>query len=260
MKKIIYFTLTLIIFSSFTASAQFWKKNNKETEEVIEKKTTPANPTPPEETKDKVEKVVQKPQEKNTESSENDTKPDVSKTKKKKRNFKKKNTNITQPELDSGTIEQQFEYIITKSTGFKEFQLIRRTSILKVKAHTLDSIKTIRKELIAANKSVSTIEGSIPQLETEITELKSQIEIISKEVDGISMFGAMISKSSYMAIVWSIISILLLALVFILAQFKSSNISNKRSKNDLDKMEKEFDDFRKKALKKEQETMRKITK
>ena len=53
-----------------------------------------------------------------------------------------------QPELESGTIESQFDYIITKSTSFKDFQLIRKPSILKVKANTLDSLKKVRSFLV----------------------------------------------------------------------------------------------------------------
>ncbi len=169
-----------------------------------------------------------------------------------------KKKNIAQPELDSGSIEQQFDYIITKSSKFKDFQLIRRTSILKVKAHTLDSIKTIRKDLISANKSVTQIESVISQLENEVQTLKNEIEHISEEVDSISFFGKLISKSSYTIFVWSIITLLLIALVLFITLFKKSTLITKRSKNELEKVENEFEVFRKKSLKKEQETMRKL--
>ena len=168
------------------------------------------------------------------------------------------NKNIAQPELDSGTIEQQFDYIITKSSKFKDFQLIRKTSILKVKAHALDSIKTVRKDLITANNSISQIEGNISQLESEIQTLKNEIETISSAVDSISLFGTPLSKPAYNTVVWSIIVVLLLALIIFIAQFKKSNTVTKRTKNDLSKIEIEFEAFRKKAMKKEQETMRKL--
>ena len=48
-----------------------------------------------------------------------------------------------QPELESGTIESQFTYIIEKSSSFKDFQLIRKASILKVKTNALDSLRTV---------------------------------------------------------------------------------------------------------------------
>ena len=168
------------------------------------------------------------------------------------------NKNIAQPELESGTIEQQFDYIITKSSKFKDFQLIRKTSILKVKANTLDSLKTIRKELINANKSISQIEGNISQLKNEVNTLNNEIESISVEVDSISFFGTPLSKSAYNVMVWSIIVILLLALIILIMLYKKSGLASKHSKISLEKTENEFEAFRKKSLKKEQETMRKL--
>ena len=98
------------------------------------------------------------------------------------------NKNISQPELDSGTIEEKFDYIITKSSKFKDFQLIRLSSLLKVKDHTLDSIKTIRKDLIKANESAAKIKNTNGQLESEVQTLKNEIEAISVDIDSISVF------------------------------------------------------------------------
>ncbi len=171
---------------------------------------------------------------------------------------KKKKKNVAQPELDSGTIEQQFDYIITKSSKFRDFQLIRKTSILKVKTNALDSIKTVRKDLVSANKSVTQIEGNISRLENEVNVLKQDIETLSDEVDSISFMGMALSKTNYNTFVWVIILVLLLALVFFITRFKNSNLVTKRIKDDLSKMEDEFENFRKKSMKKEQETMRKL--
>ena len=165
---------------------------------------------------------------------------------------------IAQPELESGTIEEQFDYIITKSSKFKEFQLIRKTSILKVKAHALDSIKKNREDFIKANKSVEQIEGTISKLETEVLDLKNEIESISVAIDSISFFGTPLSKSAYNTLVWSIIGVLLLILIVLLLRFKSNSSATKNAKYEYEKIDSEFEAFRKKSLKKEQETMRKL--
>jgi len=166
--------------------------------------------------------------------------------------------NLAQPELESGTIEEQFDYIINKSTAFKDFQLIRKTSILKVKAHALDSIRTIKKDLINANQSVAKIQGTITQLENEVKTLNNEVETISKEIDSISFFGTLIKKSAYSTILWSLILVLLIGLIIFIALFNKSNAITKRSKNEIDKLENDFETFRKNSLKKEQETMRKL--
>jgi uncharacterized membrane protein len=170
----------------------------------------------------------------------------------------KKTKNTVQAELESGTVENQFDYIITKSTKFREFQLIRKTSILKVKANALDSIKTLRKSLRNVNSSVSGLEATIKTLENEVAILKTEIETIMVEIDSISFFGTPLKKPLYNTVVWSIIVVLLVVLLFFIFQFKKGHISTKQAKEELIKTEAEFESFRKKALKKEQETMRKL--
>ncbi|MFB0924980.1 MAG: hypothetical protein QMB65_06820 [Vicingaceae bacterium] len=132
------------------------------------------------------------------------------------------NTNAAQPELDSGTIEQQFDYIINKSTKYKDFQLIRKASILKVKAHALDTLKVIRTELNSSKKSAIDANKSTEQLSGEVKSLNTQIESISKDVDSISFIGMPLSKSGYNSFVWVIIAILVGSLATLILLFRNS--------------------------------------
>ncbi len=170
--------------------------------------------------------------------------------------------NIKQPELDSGTIENQFNYILTKSSAFKEFQLIRKTSLLKVKSHVLDSLKTIRKELVSANQSTPKFELKIKVLEKEVAELKKEnlsvSENINENINTISLFGFNINKSYYNLIVCGIIITLLLLLIIIIIRFKSYQFKTFKTAEEIAKVESEFESYRKNFLKKEQEIMRKL--
>ncbi len=168
------------------------------------------------------------------------------------------NNNVAQPELDSGTIEQQFDYIINKSTSFKEFQLIRKTSILKVKSHALDSIKSIQQNLSSVNNSTSTAQNEISKLKSEVQTLQGEVETIAQDVDSISFVGIPLSKTGYNSIVWLIIASLSIGLLAFIFLFKKSNVVTQKSLTDLEKVNLEFEAFRKKALIKEQETMRKL--
>ena len=61
-----------------------------------------------------------------------------------------------------------------------------------------------------------------------------------------------LTKGTYMAMMWGIVAILILALVFFIYKFKNSNAVTKEAKKRLDDTEKEFDTYKKKALEKEQ--------
>lgn len=163
-----------------------------------------------------------------------------------------------QPQLDTGTIENQLDYIITRSSSFKEFQLIRKTSFLRVKEHILDSLKNTQKNWSATNSQNIQLQASIKQLETEVTKLKNDIRVITEEKNSIALLGNEFDKSNYKTIVWSVIIVLILALLFFAYQLKNNRSVTKLTKQELAKMENEFDAFRKKSLKKEQEIMRKL--
>ncbi len=168
------------------------------------------------------------------------------------------NANVKQPELNSGSIENQFDYILTQSTRWKEFQLIRKTSLLKVKQHTLDSLRTTQSKLVAASQTTSQYESRINKLQKEVETLSDELKTIAEDKDSISLFGINLRKTSYNLILWSIIVLLILCLIIVIVRFKNSNIITKRSKDELFKTEHEFETFRKKSLKKEQEIMRKL--
>lgn len=164
----------------------------------------------------------------------------------------------SQPELESGTIESQFDYIITKSTSFKDFQLIRKPSILKVKSNTLDSLKKVRKELIESNSKVLGLDQQISSLQGEVSSLKTEIEDISEDKDSINFLGKNMDKTAYVSMMWIVVAVLLIALIFFMLRFKSSFSTIKQTKFELDKIEGEYEEHRKKSLKKEQELMRKL--
>ena len=165
---------------------------------------------------------------------------------------------IVQPELDTGSIENQFDYIITKSSSFKEFQLIRRESILKVKKHALDSLKIVRKELNASNSSKSNQEATVEDLKNKVTSLQNKLDGVVQVKDELTFLGGSCTKSTYNSMVWSIIVVLTIALIFFVLQFKNNYATTKKTKDELNKLEDELDQTKKKALKKEQELMRKL--
>lgn len=163
-----------------------------------------------------------------------------------------------QPELESGTIESQFTYIIEKSSSFKDFQLIRKASILKVKSNALDSLQTVRKELVESNGKVSGLNSQIKQLQSEVVTLKDEIASISEDKDSINFLGKNMDKAAYVSMMWIIVAVLLVALLFFIFKYRSGFAVIKQTKFELEKIENEYEEHRKKALKKEQEIMRKL--
>jgi len=165
---------------------------------------------------------------------------------------------VVQLELDTGSIENQFDYIITKSSSYKEFQLIRRSSILKVKKHAIDSLNIVRKEWSTTKEALSKMGTTIQQLEADAVRLKNEKAKVVHVKDKITFLGGDCSKSTYNSMMWSIIGVLIIALLFFVLQFKNNYIVSKHNKEEIKKLGEELDLVKKKALKKEQELMRKL--
>jgi len=127
-----------------------------------------------------------------------------------------------------------------------------------VKSHTLDSVKMIKKELEKANISALNATKNSELLKTEVESLNAQIEAISKDVDRISFLGMPLTKAGYNGFVWLLIAAISIGLLIFIFLFKKGHTVTSDALNDLDKVNAEFEAFRKKALVKEQETMRKL--
>ena len=86
--------------------------------------------------------------------------------------------NETQLSLDSGTIDNQFEYVIQNSNRYKDergriYKVVRRQWLATLKEHTLDSIKAIQEQLDATKQTVSTQQSEIDELKTNLSSTQT---------------------------------------------------------------------------------------
>ncbi len=165
--------------------------------------------------------------------------------------------------LDSGTLDNQFEYVIQKSSNWRDdrgntYEVIKRDWLNKLKSHTLDSLKAVKSELLNTQKTVTTQKEEIDQLKTNLSTTKTNLEATNEEKDSMSLFGIAMSKSGYNVLMWSIIASLLAFLLFFIFRFKNSNAITKEAKQKLTEVEEEFEEHRRNALEREQKVRRQL--
>ena len=49
--------------------------------------------------------------------------------------------------LNSGTIDNQFEFVIRRSNSWQDYKTVKKTWLYALKAHTMDSLKAVHKDL-----------------------------------------------------------------------------------------------------------------
>ena len=165
--------------------------------------------------------------------------------------------------LNSGTLDNQFEYIITRSNGWKDergqaYKVIKTNWLSDLKSHILDSIKAARKDLIATEITVKAQTQEIADLKNNLAISQESLTNSQNEKDSMQLLGAPISKTGYSAIMWGVIVVLLVLLLFFIYKFKNSNLVTKEAKRSLSELEEEFEEHRKTAVEREQKVRRQL--
>jgi hypothetical protein len=165
--------------------------------------------------------------------------------------------------LDKGPLDNQFEYVMTKSSGWTDgsgqnYRVIKTFWLTQLKANALDSLQLIKKDLVSSNMTVKAQSQEIEDLKTSLTNIQNTLNETKDEKNNISLLGAQMSKGGYSALVWSIIGLLIVLLLFFIYKFKNSNVLTKNAKQTLQDLEDEFEEHRKTAVEREQKIRRQL--
>lgn len=162
------------------------------------------------------------------------------------------------PSLNSGTIESQFNYLYKKSGSYQEYKVVKKTFFNKIKGNVLDSLKSIKTNLSETKKVVETQNAEIEKLKSDLKTTNDNLTSVTKEKDNIKFLGIPMTKGSYNGLLWSIITILVLCLLFFIYRFKNSNAITKLANQNLAETEEEFESFKARALEREQKVRREL--
>lgn len=170
------------------------------------------------------------------------------------------NAQESEPEqtLDSGTIENQFDYLINKSNRYQEYKVVKYTWLDRLKNAVDDSLNVVKKELANTKIALSEKESEIVILTNSLNTTKETVSNLNNEKDSINFFGMLISKPMYNTTLWSIIGVLLVLLILFVYKFNSSNSITKEANNKFDELEAEYENHRQRSLEREQQIRRKL--
>ena len=163
---------------------------------------------------------------------------------------------IEELSLDKGTLDRQFEYVMTKSSPYLEFRVVETAWLKKLNSHVSDTIKEIKKDLQQSNKLVSSKEKEIDSINSVLQNTRTELSTIVKEKNSLRFFGILMSKAAYNSLMWLIIAGLATALAFFIIFFKRSHAITARTKQDLQETREEFEEHRTRARLREEKIVR----
>lgn len=150
------------------------------------------------------------------------------------------------------TIDENFTELITNSNNFKGYKVVDTEQLTKLQTLTSNRIAELKEEIATFNQATEAQEQKMAEIRAEMETMEAHLAEVSQEKDSINVLGMSMGKASYNTTMWSIIGILVAALLLFIIRFKRSHFHTSEAKKNLAELEKEFDAYRVKALEKEQ--------
>lgn len=169
----------------------------------------------------------------------------------------------TKMSLENGTIENQFDYVISKSTNFigsngQQYEAVKLSMFQTLRTHTLDSLNTIHKILANTQALVKSQANQIARLQTTLSKTNSDLESMTSKKNSMSLLGLEMSKIWYHILIFTIIFSLLALLLLFIYKFRHSNTVTINAVKALKDTEEAFENHRKTALEREQKVRRQL--
>lgn len=164
----------------------------------------------------------------------------------------------TTPSSVKGTLENQFDNVIQKSTNYQEYKVVKKEQLDMLKKNSVDSVAKFKIEL---NK----LKGEFATHGTVVSGLKDSLSVVQVELNelktaqnNVDFLGSPISKTNYNLIMWGIVTVLFLIVIISIFQLKNAKSTSKTATSEFSKLEVEFEDFKRKSLEKEQKLGRQL--
>lgn len=156
------------------------------------------------------------------------------------------------------TLEGVFQQLIDKSGAWQNFKMLDKGKLTAFQRSMADSINGVRSQLVAERQKVKENEATIKELNDKITEIQAALDQTKDQKDSVSFFGALVSKGLYNTIMWGIVLALASLLVLYIYKFSNGNVVTKKSINDLNELQEEYENYRKAAIEREQKVRRQL--
>ncbi|SHM92412.1 hypothetical protein SAMN04488057_104396 [Cyclobacterium lianum] len=160
--------------------------------------------------------------------------------------------------LDSGTIEEQFEYLKSVSSNYQEYKVIRRSQLDKIQSNILDSIGAYQSNIQELRQTLDENNNEIQSLNEKLSATAADYEQAVAERDSFTLFGMLLHKNYYNNLVWGIIILLLLVLLVSFFRFKRSHKITAETQQTLEDLREEFEQHRRNTLERERKLNRQL--
>lgn len=156
-------------------------------------------------------------------------------------------------------LNTQFQALLAQSRSQdSDFKIIRKSNIEIIQKNVNDSISKYVKEIAALKSSSSSSTSIITNLKDSLTNSQMELQKEKQKTDSISFLGVDFAKGAYHTMVWIIIAALGIGFMTMLVSFRKAKVDTVEYQKTADEVQSEFQQYKKKALEKEQQLKRQL--
>lgn len=155
-------------------------------------------------------------------------------------------------------VEVDFTNLIETSNDYQGFKVVDYNELINLKNRTSQYFATQNEEIISQQSTIHEQQDEIARLTQDLERSQRELEEVRADKDAITFLGMPFSKEGYMAFMWGLVLLLVLALLFFVYRYKQSNTLTVEARDNLWATEKEFEAYREKSLEKEQHLGRQL--
>ena len=172
--------------------------------------------------------------------------------------FMSVNTFSQKTKNDTLSLSKQFEQVYRRSSSYKDFKVIRKSTFQNLKKNTLDSIKIIDEKLKIESQKNTRLEQEISSVAKIRLEQNLELSEAILEKKTISFVGLKLKKNTFKIIIWSIFFMFIIIICYLAYKLKDGVRITSQAKKELTRVEEEFNSYKKKSLVRDQKLRRQL--
>jgi hypothetical protein len=153
-------------------------------------------------------------------------------------------------QLQSGTIEEQYDYLENRTRIYQDFRAIREDMFQKIMKNSQDSLALQKQKVSGLRSELIDLGTRHDSANAELRSTQEERDQAIKNRDQLVLFGIPMAKQLYNSIVWIIILGLAVLSVILFLTARRSVSSARNFKNDLEELREEYETHRKSAREK----------
>lgn len=154
--------------------------------------------------------------------------------------------------LDTGTMNQQLEYLQKNTNIYNNYRAVRNDMFLKLKSNVLENESQLKSEINQLNSELTSTKTKVDALQSQLASTQQSLEEAIETKNSFKLLGLNIDKVLYNTILWIVILALAVFTGVTFLLYKRSMITTNQCKKELEDVNGKFEEYKKQVREKQE--------